>query len=143
MLGTGTTALLVKSAWVRDLLYHGQHLTASAVYGRELWASQNVGGYAAAWIFFPVVGLVMGPFGGAIAELLASPRPDGGHPPPPADPPGPEPLPDPPDGRRLVDAGSDQNKLPGRYDLGGNAEGQDPPDPVALVSAGLGALRGG
>ena len=30
-LGTGTTALMLKSAWVRDWLYHGQHLTASAV----------------------------------------------------------------------------------------------------------------
>ena len=39
VLGTGTTALLLKSAWVRDWLYHGQHLTASAVYGRELSAS--------------------------------------------------------------------------------------------------------
>ena len=41
MLGTGTTALMLKSAWVRDWLYHGQHLTASAVYGRELDASQD------------------------------------------------------------------------------------------------------
>ena len=81
--GTGTAALLIKSAWVQDLLYHGQHLTASAIYGRELWASQNVGGYAVTWIFFPVVGLVMGLFGAAIGQGLASPRPGGGYPPPP------------------------------------------------------------
>jgi len=84
--GTGTAALLVTSARVRDLLYHGQHLTASAVYGRELWASQNVPGYAVAWIFFPVIGLLAGLFGGAIAEGLASGRPDGGQPPPPPSP---------------------------------------------------------
>jgi len=54
--GTGTAALLVTSARVRDLLYHGQHLTASAVYGRELWASQNVHSYAVTWIFFPIMG---------------------------------------------------------------------------------------
>ena len=62
--GIGTAALLVTSARARDLLYHGQHLTASALYGCELWASQNVHGYAATWIFFPVIGLVMGSFGG-------------------------------------------------------------------------------
>ena len=43
--GTGTTALLLRSAWVRDWLYHGQHLTASAVYGRELYAGQDVASY--------------------------------------------------------------------------------------------------
>jgi hypothetical protein len=41
--GTGTTVVFVHSAWVRGLLFHGQHLTASAVYGRELFASQNAG----------------------------------------------------------------------------------------------------
>ena len=45
VLSAGTTALMVRSAWVRDLLYHGPHLTASAVYGRELYASQDVSAY--------------------------------------------------------------------------------------------------
>jgi hypothetical protein len=81
--GTGTTALLIRSAWVRDLLYHGQHLTASALYGRELWASQNVSGYGVTWIFFPVIGLVMGLFGGAIVQGMATAQPGGGQPPPP------------------------------------------------------------
>jgi hypothetical protein len=35
-LGFGTTALMLNSAWMRGWLYHGQHLTASAVYGREV-----------------------------------------------------------------------------------------------------------
>ena len=43
VLGIGTTALMLKSAWVRGWLYHGQHLTASALYGRELYASQERG----------------------------------------------------------------------------------------------------
>jgi hypothetical protein len=135
--GTGTAALLIRSARVRDLLYHGQHLTASAVYGRELWASQNVSGYAAAWIIFPVIGLVMGLFGGAIVQGMATAQPDGGQPPPPPGPPGPEPLPDPPDGRRLADAGASQDRLPGRYDRGDNDGGEEPPNPVVRVGTAL------
>ena len=60
VLGTSTTALMLKSAWVRGWLYHGQHLTASAVYGRELYASGNVGFYAVICVVFPIIGLVVG-----------------------------------------------------------------------------------
>jgi hypothetical protein len=68
--GTGTTALLVKSAWVRSLLYHGQHLTASAVYGRELFASQTVGGYILMCFAFPLIGALMGAVGAGVADGL-------------------------------------------------------------------------
>jgi hypothetical protein len=68
--GSGTTALLVKSAWVRDLLYHGQHLTASAVYGRELYASQDVTAYFALLVGFPLIGTVMGLTGAGIANAI-------------------------------------------------------------------------
>jgi hypothetical protein len=68
--GSGTTALLVKSVWVRDVLYHGQHLTASAVYGRELYASQDVTAYFALLIGFPLIGLVMGLTGAGIANAI-------------------------------------------------------------------------
>ena len=135
--GTGTTALLIRSAWVRGLLYHGQHLTASAVYGRELWASENVSGYAAAWILFPVFGTIMGLFGVAIVQGWATTQPDGGQPPPPSGPPGPEPLPDPPDGRRLADAGAGQDGPPGRCDLGETDGGEGPPRPVARLAVEL------
>jgi len=135
VLGTGTTALLVKSAWVRDLLYHGQHLTASAVYGRELFASQNVPRYGLICLAFPLIGALMGVAGAGVANGLTSPRPDGGRPP---GPPGPEPLPDPPDGRRLADAGAGQDGLPGRYDDGDGDGDQGPP---GLVGAGLGVSR--
>jgi hypothetical protein len=60
VLGTGTTALMLKSAWVRGLLYHGQHLTASAVYGRELYASGDLTFYAVICVFFPLIGAGMG-----------------------------------------------------------------------------------
>ena len=60
VLGTGTTALMLKSAWVGGWLYHGQHLTASAVYGRELYASGNVAFYAAICVIFPIMGAMMG-----------------------------------------------------------------------------------
>ena len=104
VLGAGTTALMIRSAWVRDLLYHGQHLTASAVYGRELYASQNAGGYIILLFGFPIIGLLTGLIGTAVANP-ARRLPDGGGPGgPPGGPGGPEPLPDPPDGGRHIDA---------------------------------------
>jgi len=133
--GTGTTALLVDSAWVRGLLYHGQHLTASAVYGRELFASQDVAGYAFLCAAFPIIGLLMGVAGAGFAHATGA-LPDGGRPPGPPGPPGPEPLPDPPDGGRLADAEADLDRLPGRYDDGEGDQG-----PPHLVGAGLERVR--
>jgi hypothetical protein len=75
VLGTGTTALMLKSAWVRDWLYHGHHLTASAVYGRELYASQAVVFYLAICVVCPVIGLVMGLIGSGCANV-PGPLPD-------------------------------------------------------------------
>jgi hypothetical protein len=116
VLGAGTTALMVRSAWVRDLLYHGPHLTASAVYGRELYASQNVSAYFLLLFGFPIIGLIMGLVGTGIANL--KPRlPDGGRPGGPPGPGGPEPLPAPPDGGRHVDAG-EPTVLAGGADAG-------------------------
>jgi len=110
--GTGTVALLVRSASVRDWLYHGQHLTASAVYGRELYATQDVQGYLLLLFGFPIVGLLLGLTGAAVTNL-AGPLPDTGGPGGPAGPGGPggppgpgasEPVPDPPGGGQLADA---------------------------------------
>jgi hypothetical protein len=72
VLGTGTTALLVKSAWVRGVLYHGQHLTASAVYGRELFATQDLAGYFFLLVGFPIIGLAMALTGAGIAAGATS-----------------------------------------------------------------------
>jgi hypothetical protein len=101
VLGTGTTALMLKSAWVRGWLYHGQHLTASAVYGRELYASQNVGFYVTICVVFPIIGLMMGVVSSGYANVTG-PLPDGGGPPGSG---GPPQVPDPPDGRRLAEVG--------------------------------------
>jgi len=79
VLGLGTTALMLKSAWVRGWLYHGQQLTASAVYGRELYASQNVAFYVVICVLFPVIGLVMGLAGAGYANVTG-PLPDSGRP---------------------------------------------------------------
>ena len=116
VLGAGTTALMVRSAWVRDLLYHGPHLTASAVYGRELYASQDVSAYFLLLFGFPIIGFIMGLAGTGIASL--KPRlPDGGRPGGPPGPAGPEPLPAPPDGGRHVDA-EEPTVLAGGADAG-------------------------
>jgi len=79
VLGSGTTALLVKSAWVRDWFYHGQHVTASAVYGRELYASQNVQGYLLLAVGFPIIGLIMGVLGAGVTSPAPGLPPGGGR----------------------------------------------------------------
>jgi hypothetical protein len=122
MLGTGTTALMLKSAWVRDWLYHGQHLTASAVYGRELYASQDVAFYGLICVAFPVIGAIMGASGSGMASMTG-PLPGGG----PAGPPGPDRAPDPPGGGQLAGVGTGQDRLSGRHN------GQDTEAPGGLV----------
>ena len=105
VLGTGTTALMLKSAWVRDWLYHGQHLTASAVYGRELWASEDVAFYSVICVIFPIIG-IMAALSGAGYANRPRPQPDSGGPGGPPGPGEPEPVPDLPGGGQLGDAGA-------------------------------------
>ena len=59
---------------MRDWLYHGQHVTASAVYGRELFASQNVMAYFFLLVAFPLIGLVLGLAGAGIANVSGGSR---------------------------------------------------------------------
>jgi hypothetical protein len=103
-LGTGTTALMLKSAWVRGWLYHGQHLTASAVYGRELYATWGVQFYALICVIFPIIGVMMGLACSGYANRTG-PQPGGSGPGGPPGPGDPEPVPDPPAGGQLADAG--------------------------------------
>ena len=103
VLGISTTALMLKSAWVRDWLYHGQHLTESAVYGREMYASGNVAFYVVIGVAFPIIGLIMGLAGSGFANT-PRPLPDSGGPGGPPGPGEPEPVPDPPGGGQLADA---------------------------------------
>jgi len=58
-LGTSTTALMLKSAAVRDWLYHSQHLSALSLYHTELNASMGTQMYALMCVAFPVIGLFM------------------------------------------------------------------------------------
>jgi hypothetical protein len=93
VLGTGTVALMPRAAWLRNLLYPGQHLLPAVAYSREFAASGRVGGYGLILLAFPFIGLVMGLFGVSIGNSAASSgsSPGGGGPS------GPEPVPDPPD----------------------------------------------
>jgi hypothetical protein len=70
--GAGTTALLIRSAGFRGWVYHGQHLTASATYGRELYASQFVTGYGAVCVIFPVITLLMAMAGAGYAKVAGA-----------------------------------------------------------------------
>lgn len=100
VLGTGTTALMLKSAWARDWLYYGHHLTASAVYGRELYASQHVAFYGVICVAFPVIGAIMGLLGSGMTPRT-SPLANGDGPPGP-----PRPVPAPGNDERLAGAGA-------------------------------------
>ena len=79
VLGTGTTALMIKSALVRAWLFHGAHLTASAVYGRELYAGMDVQFYGAICVVFPLIGVATSMIGAATAmpRSLADGGPSG------------------------------------------------------------------
>jgi hypothetical protein len=58
--GTGTTALMLRSAALRHWLYGGQHLSALALYHHELNDSMGTQMYALMCVAFPVIGLLMG-----------------------------------------------------------------------------------
>jgi hypothetical protein len=96
----GTITLMIKSAWLRQWLYHSPHLTAFGTYSHEIRATQ-VGPYLFMCLGFPFVGLFMSSVAAAIANPAprqpSSPPGNGGGPPGP----GPEPGPVPPDGGRV------------------------------------------
>ena len=56
-------------------LYPGQHLTAPALYGRELDASGAVAFYAVICVIFPLIGLMMGAIGSGSAKATG-PQPE-------------------------------------------------------------------
>jgi hypothetical protein len=137
VLGTGTVALMPRSAWLRHWLYPGQHLLAAAVHSRELAASNGGGAYGLILIAFPVIGLLLGVFSSAAAIESSGPPPGGGGPP------GPEPVPDPPGSGRLADAGPGTSGvtagLPGWSEEGpGGAQG----DVMAGLTGGAGLAAG-
>jgi hypothetical protein len=61
----------------RGWIFHGLHLTASAVYGRELYASMDVAFYGVICVAFPLVGVAMSMIASATA-IVSTPLADGG-----------------------------------------------------------------
>jgi len=58
-LGTGTIALMLRSAWLLRWLHNGHQLTALAAYRYETTASSGANVYLFMLIWFPVIGLFM------------------------------------------------------------------------------------
>jgi hypothetical protein len=101
----GTITLMIKSASLRQWLYHSPHLTAFSAYSHEIRATQ-VGAYILMCLGFPVVGLLMSSVATAIANTaprLPGGQPDGGSGGGGGRGPDAEPGPVPPDGGRLTD----------------------------------------
>jgi hypothetical protein len=77
-LGYGTTALMLRSAWLLHWLNHGQHLTAIATYRYQINAGSDTNVYLFMLIWFPVIGLIMSLLGsllGAAGTPLGRPAP--------------------------------------------------------------------
>jgi hypothetical protein len=116
--GFGTTAAMLKATWLRDWLYHGQHLLYGVqnlsadlktlpviAYSHQLTGSMDTGAFFGMLIIFPVITLATtGLIAACRAADDAAPAPGdtrpGGGPPGPG-PAAPEP-PEPPDGGRLA-----------------------------------------
>jgi hypothetical protein len=134
-LGTGTIALMLKGAWLRNWLYHGQHqffgiaglrslldgnLTAIA-YSHELTASVDSSIFLVMCVAFPLFALALtgmaalGALGNAAAEQDGDPPRGGGGPP------APKAVPDGPGGAQLAtltrhDAGPGPRPRPARQE---------------------------
>jgi hypothetical protein len=110
VLGTGTIAVMLKAAWLRNWLYHGRHLlygvqnlssdlrTLPAIaYGHQITGSADLGAYLLMCLAFPLIALGLIGFGAL--GLWDSSTPGGNNPPRGGGgPPGPETAPAPPDG---------------------------------------------
>lgn len=82
--GTGTIALMLRSAWLLRWLNHGHQLTAIAAYRYENTAGGGATVYMFMLIWFPVIGLLMSALG-VLCAPLGRPAP-GELPPVPATP---------------------------------------------------------
>jgi hypothetical protein len=68
-LGTGTTALMLRSTWLLHWLNHGHQLTALAAYRYQISAGVDTNVYLFMLIWFPVIGLLMAALGVACTPL--------------------------------------------------------------------------
>lgn len=64
---------MLHSAWLRNLIDHGQHLNAIVMYSHELDASNNAQAYLVMCLCFPIIGVVMGAIGRFNADCAAAP----------------------------------------------------------------------
>jgi hypothetical protein len=119
VLGTGTTVLMVKEAWLRNWLYHGHHLLYGVqdissvlrtlpviAYSHQLTGSTDTDGFFLICLAFPLIALFVTAVPAA-ARLDDHAAGQGGPPRGGGGPPGPGPAPDPPGGGRL--AGTDDD----------------------------------
>ena len=74
--GTGTTALMLKSTWLLHWLNHDHQLTAVAAYRLELYAGTGVFAYFLMLISFPVIGLFISTAAAAFSHPVLR-EPDG------------------------------------------------------------------
>jgi hypothetical protein len=115
-LGTGTTALMLKGAWLRNWLYHGQHqffgiaglrslldgnLTAIA-YSHELTASVDSSIFLVMCVAFPLFALALAGMAALGALGSSAAEPDGDPPRGGGGPPAPRAVPDGPGGAQLA-----------------------------------------
>ena len=135
--GFGTTAAMLKAGWLRNWLYHGQHLfygvqnlssdlrTLPAIaYSHQLTGAADTGAFFAICIAFPLLALALTGLAAAIrsdgaAATPGDPRRGSGGPP------APEPAPDPPDGGMPALTDEDTGpaaSLPGPHEPGPGIE---------------------
>jgi hypothetical protein len=85
--GSATITLMLKSAAVRNWLLSSEHLSANAMYVRELNAGADIGAYFVMCIFFPLFALACSAYAAAVAAAVrnsgpADSGPSGGQPQP-------------------------------------------------------------
>ena len=81
--GTGTTALMLRSAWLLHWLNYGHQLTAIAAYRYETDAAGGAAEYLFILIWFPVIGLFMSTASSAPTQQRTSSTPRSGRTPQP------------------------------------------------------------
>ncbi|HXW46905.1 MAG TPA: hypothetical protein VEL03_19090 [Streptosporangiaceae bacterium] len=121
VLGTGTTALMLRAPWLRTWLYHGQrqfygiadlrfllHGDQSAIaYSHQLTAAMDAGIFFVMFIAFPLLALLLTGLAAASAMGPAITGPGGNPPRGGGGPPGPPAVPDGPGGSELPVVTSD------------------------------------
>lgn len=85
--GSATVTLMLKSAAVRNWLLTSEHLSANALYVRELNAGADIGAYFVMCIFFPLFALACSAYAAAVVTAVrnsgpADNGPSGGQPQP-------------------------------------------------------------